>query len=193
MDRRIAALLALSGAAALCGEVVWMRRLALATGSTGLALTLTLSGYMAGLGIGGAWAGRRLWSRSPRGYGLLELASAGWLIAFPLILEAALPLLHGPRAQSAVTAALLVLPPGVLHGATLPAVSGALRTRADVGRLYAANTSGAVLGVLLGTFFLLPAAGLRGTECIAAAGAGAAGMMALGMAPASPRTRSTVP
>jgi spermidine synthase len=178
----LAPLLALSGAAALCGEVVWMRRLALATGSTGLALTLTLSGYMAGLGIGGAWAGRRTWARAPRGYGVLELLSAAWLLAFPLLVSSAAPLLHGPRWISALSAAALVLPAGLLHGATLPAVSGALSDRAEVGRLYAANTAGAVAGVLLGTFFLLPVAGLRGTECVAAAGAGAAGLLALGMA-----------
>lgn len=181
MPRRLALLLAVSGAAALCGEVVWMRRLALATGSTGLALTLTLSGYMAGLGVGGALAARRRWRRAPRGYGLLELASAGWLLAFPTLVEVVTPLLRGSRLVSAATAAALVLPAGLLHGATLPAVSGALRERAEVGRLYAANTAGAVLGVLLGTFFLLPAAGLRGTEYVAAAGAAGAGILALGL------------
>ncbi|MEC8423127.1 MAG: spermidine synthase, partial [Myxococcota bacterium] len=188
----IVPLLALSGAAALCGEVVWMRRLALATGSTGLAMTLTLSGYMAGLGMGGAWAGRRRWTRPPLGYGVLELLSAAWLLAFPSLVAAAQPLLHGARGVSAITAAALVLPAGVLHGATLPAVSAALSSRAGVGHLYASNTAGAVLGVLAGTFFLLPAAGLRGTELAAAAAAGAAGCLALLLAndpPARPAAR----
>lgn len=156
-----------------------MRRLALATGSTGLALTLTLSGYMAGLGLGGAWAGRRRWAQAPRGYGVLELLSAAWILIFPTLIEVATPLLHGARATSAATAAILVLPAGLLHGATLPAVSAAVPARADVGRLYAANTAGAVAGVLLGTFFLLPAAGLRGTEWVAAAAAATAGTLAL--------------
>lgn len=156
-----------------------MRRLALATGSTGLALTLTLSGYMAGLGLGGAWAGRRRWTQAPRGYGVLELLSAAWILTFPTLIEVATPLLHGARATSAATAAILVLPAGLLHGATLPAVSAAVPARAEVGRLYAANTAGAVAGVLLGTFFLLPAAGLRGTEWVAAAAAATAGTLAL--------------
>ncbi|NOY27909.1 MAG: hypothetical protein GXP62_18755, partial [Oligoflexia bacterium] len=69
-DGRLPWLLALSGAGALLCELVWLRRLTLAFGSTGLALTLTLSVYMGGLGIGGLLAGRRTWRRAPRGYGL---------------------------------------------------------------------------------------------------------------------------
>ena len=65
LPARVALLLLGSGAAALLCELVWMRRLSLAFGSTGLALALTLSIYMAGLGLGGALAGRRPWARAP--------------------------------------------------------------------------------------------------------------------------------
>jgi spermidine synthase len=187
MVHLLAPLLAISGAAALCGEVVWMRRLALATGSTGLALTLTLAGYMAGLGLGGAWAGRRTWRNAPRGYGALELTAAGWMVAFPWLLDVAAPLFHGNRITTALTAAAIVVPPGLLHGATLPAVSAALSDARDVSRLYAANTAGAVVGVLLGTFLLMPAAGLRGTELAAAALAGTVGLAAMSIS-RRPRT-----
>ena len=42
-------------------------RLSLVLGSTTITTTLTLSLYVAGLGLGGAWAGRRRWSGPPRG------------------------------------------------------------------------------------------------------------------------------
>ncbi|RME23973.1 MAG: spermidine synthase, partial [Deltaproteobacteria bacterium] len=82
----LAALLAVSGAGALLCELVWLRRLSLALGSTGLALTLTLAIYLGGLGLGGGLAGRHRWRHPPRGYGLLELAAAGWAVAMPALL-----------------------------------------------------------------------------------------------------------
>ncbi len=186
MIRAVLPLLALSGAAALCGEVVWMRRLALLTGSTGLALTLTLSGYMAGLGIGGALAGGRSWRRPPAGYGVLELLAAGWLVIFPVLIDVLHDALTRDPRTAAAAAALLVVPPGLVHGATLPAAAAGLACRADVARLYASNTVGAVVGVLAGTFLLLPAAGLRGTELVAAGGAAIAGLGALATAAGTP-------
>ena len=52
-----------------------MRRLALQTGSTGVALTVTLSGYMLGLGIGAAIMGTRRFGRPQYVYAGLEWAS----------------------------------------------------------------------------------------------------------------------
>ena len=145
-----------------------MRRLVLATGSTGVATTLTLAIYMAGLGLGGLWGGRRPWRRPPRGYGLLELGLAGWALAFPGLLWLCSPAWSwgGPPWLS-WSAALLLLPPSFLAGATLPAIAAGLARR-QVGLLYAANTAGAVVGVLAGPLLLFPALGLRGTELGAA-------------------------
>ena len=61
-------------------------------------------------------------------------------------------------------------PPALLHGATLPALAPVLPSSRDTSRLYAANTAGAVVGVLVGTFVLLPVLGVRGTELVAQAG-----------------------
>ena len=191
--RLLAGCLALSGAAALCCEVVWMRRLALATGSTGVATTLTLSLYMAGLGLGGMWAGRRRWPRSPAGYGALELGLACWALAFPFLLALALSLLTrvGP-AWLPWLASLLLLPPGYMAGATLPAIAAGLVDRRDVGLLYAVNTAGAVVGVLVGPLLLFPTMGLRGAELCAAGvsvlvGAAALLLARRGPLPAHPR------
>ena len=113
------ALLLLSGAGALTCELVWMRRLALVSGSSAVALTFTLSTYMAGLGIGGLWASRRQWATAPRGYGILELAAAGWALSMPALIHALDPMLSsGALWASALGATLALLPPAILHGAT---------------------------------------------------------------------------
>ncbi|MCB9777504.1 MAG: hypothetical protein H6742_02975 [Alphaproteobacteria bacterium] len=191
----LAGLLALSGAAALLCEVVWLRRLSLAFGSTGLALTLTLSVYMGGLGLGGWLGGRRRWRAAPGGYGRLELAAAAWAAAMPVVIGLVEPIGAAvPGVPGSVLAAVLTLgPPAVLHGATLPAASAAVGSGDQAGRLYAANTTGAVAGVLLGPLLLLPLLGVRGTE-LAAAGLGAtAGVLALLQARDRRETTETTP
>ncbi|MEL6347849.1 MAG: hypothetical protein AAFV53_32385 [Myxococcota bacterium] len=178
---RLLPLLALSGAAALTCESVWLRRLALATGSAGIAATLTLAVYMAGLGIGGVIGGRVRWRQPPAGYGVLELLAAGWAILFPLLLQLTAPLalqLEG-IVGAGVIAVLLLLPPALLHGATLPAAAASLERPDQVAGLYAVNTLGAVAGSLLAAFLFMPAAGVRGTELIAAALGAAAGIGAI--------------
>ena len=178
--RALALCLALSGAAALCCEVVWMRRLALATGSTGVATTLTLTLYMAGLGLGGLWGGRRRWPRAPAGYGVLELGLACWALAFPFLLALVLGVLtRGGPSWLPWLSSLLLLPPGFLAGATLPAIAARLEDRRDLGLLYAVNTAGAVVGVLVGPLLLFPALGLRGAELTAAGLSGVVGVVAL--------------
>ncbi|HEX5032545.1 MAG TPA: hypothetical protein VFX78_13940, partial [Candidatus Eisenbacteria bacterium] len=102
-------LLFASGACALCAEVIWMRRVALVAGSTGVAITLTLVGYMAGIGIGAAIGGRIRWRRAPRGYALCELVAAAAVLAFPAVL-AAIPLTWSHESILAGAAFVLALP-----------------------------------------------------------------------------------
>ena len=184
-------LLALSGACALVCEVVWTRRIALSVGSTGEAVALTLGLYMLGLGLGGGLSGRMSHRRAPRAYGALELAAAGWTLLFPSLL-AVLPG-GGDLASDLGIAALMLVPPGVLHGATLPAASAALSETREVSALYAVNTLGAVLGALAAPFLLMPALGLRGTELVAASGAAFTGLCALALSPARGAERPAPP
>jgi len=156
-----------------------MRRVALVAGSTGVAITLTLVGYMAGIGIGAAIGGRIRWRRAPRGYALCELLAAAAVLAFPTAL-AAIPLTWSHEAIL-VGAALVLAVPATVHGLTLPAASAALDDNDGVATLYVANTAGAVLGSLLGPFLLLPAAGIRSTEWIVAGTLGIVAVIALAM------------
>ena len=179
-----ALLLALSGAAALTCELVWTRRLALALGSTSLAVSCALAAYMGGLGLGAWLGGRRTWARAPRGYGLLELGAAAWALAFPAILALVAPASRalGQVGGAVAAAALCLVPPAVLLGATLPAVAPLLRGRRGLAGVYAANTAGAVVGVLGATWWLLPGLGIRTTELLAAGLAAAVGLVALSWA-----------
>jgi len=184
MSRRAVSGLALcfflSGLGSLVLEVVWTRQLRLVFGSTTLAASTILVAYMLGLGIGGLLGGRlsRRIRDGVRAYGWIEIAIGVYAVVVPLAF-ARFPELN--RAwlyaldfwPAAVTRFLLALGvlllPTILMGATLPILIAALtRDDARIGRLtgllYGLNTLGAVAGVFLATFVLLPRLGLAGAS-----------------------------
>jgi predicted membrane-bound spermidine synthase len=143
----------LSGAAALGYEATFLRRLSVVVGGSAVASSLTLAAYMLGLGLGGALAGRRRIARPARAYAVLELLAVATVVAFPWVL----PFVPG------LAGAALVVPTAMLLGATWPVLVRGLRAPEAVA-VYAANTAGAVAGVLLTTFVTLPSLGVRGAE-----------------------------
>lgn len=173
-----------SGAAGLTFEVVWSRLLTLVFGATSLAISTVLTAYMGGLALGallgGRWAARV--ARPVRLYGILELCIAGWALALPFMFGV-LPSVHRalwalmgdqPALFASVRLAislLLLLPPTLAMGATLPLLSKALAREGSVGLriggLYAANTLGAVLGAAAAGFVLLPTLGVLGSNFVA--------------------------
>ena len=170
----------LSGLAALSLEMVWLRRLSLILGSAGLSATITLAMYMGGLGIGARWSAGYPWKHSTKGYGLLELFVAGWALLFPWLLDALSPIFLGDNLfHNLFISCPLLLPPAIAHGATLPALVSVIKENAETSWLYAMNTAGAVLGVLLASFIIMPWIGVRGTEVFAALCCGIAGIIAL--------------
>ena len=169
----------LSGMGALCCETVWLRRLSLLTGSAGISAVLTLGLYMAGLGLGGWWAGKKTWKPMPIGYGFLELSAATWTLLFPFFMHILTPWLQKEGAFSLCAIILLLLPPACAHGATLPSLGSTMQTTKNIAGLYAINTFGAVLGVLFSSFWWMPTFGIRGTEIIAAGCSTIAGLGAI--------------
>ena len=175
----------LSGAASLMLEVVWTRLLRLVFGSTTLAVSTILVAYMLGLGLGGL-AGGRIASRLRRGvatYGAMEIAIGLYALLVPTIVGF-FPALNRsllssmsfwPAALVRFAISLVVLlPPTVLMGATLPVVLAAVSRRPGhvgtrVGLLYGVNTLGAVSGVLATTFVFFPLIGVTHTNFLAAA------------------------
>ena len=174
----------LSGFAALLYETAWMRQFAIVFGTAEFALIAVLSAYMGGLALGAVLGGRfaaRI-QNPVLVYGLLELGIALFALAVPVLISLAsklqLATLGGQAGLPAgdlisfsfqfVLAFLILLVPTVFMGATLPllaqhAVNHENQIGSRVGLLYAMNTLGAVAGVLVAAFVLLPKFGLRTT------------------------------
>jgi spermidine synthase len=202
----LAALLFLSGAAALVYQVLWLRLLALTFGVTTQAASTVLAAFMGGLALGSFLAGRladRV--RNPlRLFGFVELAIGVCALASPFALStvhtlavalfARLPdsVVLGTVTRLVLAFAVLLVPTALM-GATLPIVVKSSRSRIDrlgarIGLLYAVNTAGAILGVLLAGFYLIPQIGLSGSFLIAASFNGVAGLAAVLCAPKWPVT-----
>jgi spermidine synthase len=175
----------LSGATGLIYEVVWLRLLGLVFGHTVYAITTVLAAFMAGLALG-SFVFARLVGRLGnllRAYGWLEIGIGLSCAAVPALLGGASTLylrLHGALGLSYDAFSLvqfglvfaLLLFPTALMGGTLPVLSQALAgPRSHLGRtigvLYAVNTAGAVVGVVLAGYVLLPALGNRTTIAVA--------------------------
>jgi spermidine synthase len=177
MGRRVAltSCLIFSGLAALVYQVIWTRLLGFAFGTTTEAIGSVLAVFFGGLALGNWLAARRLVQveRPLRVYAWLEAGIGLWALAtLPLLqrldeLFAWLPDAQGLAAAALrlAAAALLLLPPTVAMGATLPVVArGLVGDDRSLGRwsaiLYTSNTLGAVLGAYLCGFWLVPFLGL---------------------------------
>src|SRR5438874_2561174 len=178
--RAYALLFFLSGATGLVYELLWVRLLYQAFGSTIQSVTTVVAAYMGGLGLGAWLLGRRA-DHHPRPaalYGRLEIAIGVFGLVSPLVLAlvhqgyvAAAGAWHLSGEASVALrfglAALVLLVPTTLMGGTLPVLTRAF-TGADraelqhsLGRLYGLNTLGAVVGTALAGFFLIEWVGIR--------------------------------
>ncbi len=157
-----------SGMCALIYEVVWFQLLELVIGSSAISLGVLLATFMGGMCIG-SLALPRFASRARHPlqlYALLEL-SIGIiglleLFAIPLVGKLYSPSVgHGAGALvlRGVVAALCLLPPTILMGATLPAIArwveSSPRGISWLGFFYGGNIAGAVIGSVLAGFYLL--------------------------------------
>ena len=183
--RALPLLVALSGAAALVYESLWLRSFGLIFGGTTSAVAMVLAVFMGGLALGSALVARRPVADPLLAYARLELLiAAAALVTLPLL--RVLPWAYGAIvARGAVTAAaehagiallaaLVLLPPTVLLGATVPLAveflsRSGVAVHASFGRLYLLNTLGGALGATLAPFALVPALGVRGSVVFAAA------------------------
>ena len=177
-----------SGATSLVYETLWERQLHLVVGTSQVAVITVLAAFMTGLAAGGFAAGRvadRI--KNPlKAYAILEGFIGLYAVSFPFVVGLLEPIYLGfwrgfeptPTVFATFQFGLLglfLLPPTVCMGATLPLLARFAATRADeagrqVGRLYGANTLGAVIGVALAGFVLLPNLGLQATTWATAAG-----------------------
>jgi spermidine synthase len=195
--RAVLAIFVLSGAAGLIYEVVWARQLVLVFGNTTQAVSAILTGFFGGMAIGSALLARladRV--RSPlRLYGLLEIALVVVVLLTPLTFRLLHEVYRGAYGSLEASPQLLALtrfalsllalgPATVMMGATLPALTRYLTVGDDhlsgaFGRLYAANTLGAIAGTLICGLVLIEVLGLTGALVVGAACSALAGLVAL--------------
>ena len=171
-----------SGFAGLGYQVVWTQQSALWLGHEAAAVLAVVAAFFGGLAAGALLLGPAIErsARPLRWYVACEAAIAGWslLLLFAMApASEALLRLTGAAATPAwqwtvafVGSFALLLPATAAMGATLPALERALTPLRARGRsiaaLYAANTLGAVLGVLGTTFWLVPSLGLTRTAAV---------------------------
>jgi len=183
----------LSGASSLVFQTIWSRLLHHVFGSSSVAISSVVSVFMGGLGLGAFIFGRYA-DRVKRPlllYALAELGVGAFALCVPALLRpegwlasvnAALRQHLGAESFGFVLARFLcivpvLIVPTTLMGSTLPLLSrhfvGASESAAAVGPrvgvLYAVNTVGAVLGVFLAGFVLMPRIGVAATNSAAVA------------------------
>jgi len=172
---------ALTGLTSFVYEIVWVRMLSLAVGSTLHTFELMLAAFIAGIAFGGLW----LRSRADRlaspllaaGWVqiLMGLAALGSLFVYlnsfewvGWLLKTLTQTSEGYLAfnvASGLIAMVVMFPAAFFAGMTLPLLTLALlRSGAGeraVGWVYAVNTLGAILGVLLAVHLLMPWLGVK--------------------------------
>jgi spermidine synthase len=190
MPRRllvVALLLFASGMCALVYQSFWLREFRLVFGGSTMASAAVLAIFMGGLGLGNLWLGPLAdrTSRPLQMYALLELVVALSAAVTPGLigLVRGIYIAAGGQASLGDTGAtmvrlllstLVLAVPTTLMGATLPAAARAITTQHDqqrsgLGLIYGLNTLGAVLGVVLSTFWMLEQFGGRATLWFACA------------------------
>ena len=157
-----------SGAAALIYEIVWFQMLSQIVGSSSISLGVLLAIFMGGMCIGSVGLSYVIPARIHplRVYATLELAIGllGLLVLVALPWVDSLYRLIGGSGMGGLAAraflcALVLLPPTILMGATLPAIARWVEATPKgvswLGFFYGGNIAGAVFGSLLAGFFLL--------------------------------------
>ena len=170
----------LSGASALGAEVVWTRLMGMMLGSTVYVFSIILAVFLIGLAIGstvGAWISRSVRPRLALGWCQILLtigiAWASYMIAGSLPYWPIDPMLSGSpwyTFQLDMARCLwAILPPALLWGASFPLALAAVAVPGQdpaktVGRVYAANTLGAIAGALTVSLILVPSIGTQQSQ-----------------------------
>lgn len=172
----------LSGLTALAYEVLWARMLALQFGVSIFGVVVTVSTFMAGLGIGSV-AGLN-WSRriaTPlRWFAVFELIIAILALTTPWFLLASEGMLSSMAAQTSLSVwylvqfalvSVLLFIPAFCMGAGFPMMLNALGdTPQTLSRAYGVNTIGAAIGAVIPLLLLMNMGWLSAMQTVAALG-----------------------
>ncbi len=182
MTIRLILLFVASGCSALIYEIVWLQLLQLVIGSSAASLAVLLGTFMGGMCLGSYLLPRlvrarrhplRVYAAIELGIGLCGIAAlAGLPLIARVYVAGAGYGMTGILLRSLV-AAVCLLPPTILMGASLPAVARWITATpegvARLGYFYGGNIAGAVLGCLAAGFYLLRVFDMTTATLIAAA------------------------
>ncbi|HTY02946.1 MAG TPA: hypothetical protein VMC81_04370, partial [Rhodocyclaceae bacterium] len=202
----------ITGASSFMYEISWVRMLSMVLGSTIHAFELMLATFIAGIAFGGLWlrtrADRLASPRRAAGYAQIAMGcmalstlamynqSFSWLadVMHALNRSSESAYLIFNLAGTAISA-IIMFPAAFFAGMTLPLLTLTLlkdgHGEASIGRAYAANTLGAIIGVIFAVGVALPLLGLRLTLWVAAGAdivLGAFLLANVGMSSATPRS-----
>jgi spermidine synthase len=174
------AAIALSGLSALGAEVIWTRLLSLMLGASVYTFSIILAVFLIGLGFGssaGSVLSRSARSREALGWSQLLLTAAiawsAYMMARSLPYWPINPTLSpNPWITfqlDMVRSLVAVFPAAFLWGASFPLAIGAVVGPGQdagklVGRVYAANTVGAIIGAVFFSIVVIPTWGTRNGE-----------------------------
>lgn len=173
---------ALTGTASFIYEVGWIRMLSVVLGSSTHSFELMLSAFILGIASGSVWVKRRIdrIGNVQRYLGIVQ-------VAMGLLALATLPLygeMFGLMGKVVKTlgktdtgyslfllasdsiALAIMFPAAFCAGMTLPLISAALlktgHGEKSIGMVYAANTIGSIVGIILAAHIAMPLLGLKG-------------------------------
>lgn len=157
-----------SGCAALIYETVWFHLVQLVVGASSISVAVLLCSFMGGMALGSAWLPRLLPAAAHplRVIAALEAGIGVCGVLIPLLLPVvqhayvtAVGYGYGGVLLRGLVCALVLAPPTMLMGATLPIAArwlGATRAGAtQTGLIYTANLAGGAVGTVLAGFYLL--------------------------------------
>ena len=179
--RKILAAAFLAGVASFIYEIGWIRMLSMVLGSSTHAFELMLSAFILGLALGGLWIRNRVdrLAEAPTAlavmFTVMALLATLTLPAYGAtfdIVAGALRMFEatdagyaGFNVVSHAIAAAIMIPTTFVAGMTLPVMTHALLRVGDervIGKVYACNTVGAIVGVIIAVHLLLPLVGTKG-------------------------------
>ena len=180
---------ALTGMASFVYEIGWIRMLSLVLGSSTHSFELMLSAFIAGLAFGGLWIKRRIDTISnPTRYLAIVQIIMGFLALGTIfvftnsfdLMGAIMKVLSRTdqgyiyfNLASHGVALLMMFPTTFCAGMTLPLITYSLLQNGSgeksIGTVYASNTVGAIIGVVLSTHIGMPLLGLKGLISFGAA------------------------
>jgi spermidine synthase len=167
----------LSGFAAILYQLVWQRSLFRLLGTSSESVTMVVTAFMLGLGLGslaGGWVSVRSRIPLPVIFGLVEMGIGAFgFVSLSLFAGIASVTAAARGLTIGLIAFVAVLIPTLFMGGTLPLlVAYLVRRSGNVGRsvgfLYFINTLGSALGSLAAAFWVMRHLGQSGSVLLAA-------------------------